>query len=267
MRTTPRRSSERLLADDKAFDDSTEADEGEPPDLDSVFGDLDMLLHDDPEELDADGELAALAVAEAASSSSGDDDIHRTAEQRSAGAPPSSSSIPLRRVRCRSKGPRSRMFDVDRLAVAPVAKRPSSSVAEPSAKVLRAEKSHRCRGVDGTACVFDVTSPGQPARFQTAGRCPWCCETNLREALARSNGRDMLGRSLRIFWAKDKDVFDAAVLRLPENERTFFPLRALGLPRCFESAAALTAALSTAGGRGHITRCLNRTEEDRCTAP
>ena len=159
------------------------------------------------------------------------------------------------------KGPRDRMYDLGRLAESKVAKRPSAAPDVRSDKLAKLNTTHLCHGLDAEPCVFNAAFPGQPARYHRHRRCPWCCEEQMGEALAAVHGRDNLSRSLKSFWEKDKDVFHAAVARLPDDDKTFFPLRALGLPPSFASEDALAKAATTAIGRGNVTRFLNRLEK------
>eukprot|EP00972_Heterocapsa_arctica_P020621 3040515-Heterocapsa_arctica.AAC.1 len=72
----------------------------------------------------------------------------------------------------------------------------------------------------------------------------WCKPALLARALNTSAGRGHVKKALRIFWARDRATFDAAVQRLPEGERAFFPLAALGLPKAFHNAGNLATALA-----------------------
>ena len=243
--------------------DSDDTDVGEEPfEVDSVFGDLGDLVDDEPQDLVSDGESEppALGAAERVQSSS-DDDVpvaHGVAVEAQGEATSSRHSIMRPRIRCRTKGPRERMHDVGRLKRPSVLKRPAGpEPAGCAVKVSKLDERHKCHGLDHAPCIFNAASPGAPARYNREQQCPWCSEAQLGEALATGNGKDMLGRSLRSFWEKDKDVFHAAVARLPDEEKTFFPLRALGLPPCFRSEEAVAKAASTKDGRGQLTRALN----------
>ena len=67
-----------------------------------------------------------------------------------------------------------------------------------------------------------------------------------------------MSRSLKIFWTSNKDIFAAAVLRLPAAWRAHFPLQVLGMSPAFHSAEALRQALASASGRGRVLAALRK---------
>ena len=113
-----------------------------------------------------------------------------------------------------------------------------------------------CHGRLDCICIFNATNPGERSRHQKNLRCPWCDEDQLDAAFSTPQGMAKMSRSLQAFWEAKKDVFKAALQRLPDMHRKFFPLRALGLPASFHSQASMDAAMCTRIGRGNVTRVL-----------
>ena len=122
-----------------------------------------------------------------------------------------------------------------------------------------AASTNLCHGRPGEPCVFSTSDSGARARYQGASRqCPWCSAEAMSEALAAHNGRVQMSRSLKIFWTSNKDIFAAAVLRLPAAWRAHFPLQVLGMSPAFHSAEALRQALASASGRGRVLAALRK---------
>ena len=118
---------------------------------------------------------------------------------------------------------------------------------------------HLCRGTGGLPCVFSIQSTGAPARYQDAScQCPWCNDAVLQTALASSKGRGRLNRSLKFFWANNKEIFHQARQRLPDAIRAYWPLQALGFPQSFHSEAAMQKATSTPQGLGRVVAALRK---------
>ena len=128
------------------------------------------------------------------------------------------------------------------------------------------QATHFCWGRPGEPCRFSMAESGARARYQAGSwqQCAWCSESWLAQAMAAPNGRRTLTRGLTFFWRNNTGVFWAARSRLPESVRTWFPLRALGLPPAFHTAEAAAAATSTPQGRG---RCVAEMEAKMIAEP
>ncbi|CAJ1394782.1 unnamed protein product, partial [Effrenium voratum] len=116
--------------------------------------------------------------------------------------------------------------------------------------------------VNGWRAVTLQPAPLQATHFCRGRRqlqqCSWCSESWLAQAMAAPNRRRTLTRGLTFFWRNNTGIFRAARSRLPESVRTWFPLRALGLPPAFHTAEAAAAATSTPQGRGRCVASLKK---------
>ena len=120
-------------------------------------------------------------------------------------------------------------------------------------------KKHLCRGSGTSPCVFSIQTSGAAARYNDAScQCPWCNDGVLQTAVATSKGRGQLNRSLKFFWANNKDIFNQALERLPDAIRAYLPLQALGFSPCFQSEGAMQKATSTPQGLGRVVATLRK---------
>ena len=78
----------------------------------------------------------------------------------------------------------------------------------------------RCTGRDGSACEFSTHQIGAPAWVRApAARCFWCVEpSRLHHLIASETAGDVWSTLARLM-ILDRDVFSAALLRIPEGER------------------------------------------------
>ena len=103
--------------------------------------------------------------------------------------------------------------------------------------VLRnAKQKHFCEGID---CRFSYEYIGEKA--DVVGYCLWCDSDKMQKAMERHQNRVKEG--LQFFYGNDEDVFRMALTRLPVEYRTYWPLKALGLPWQFHSEENMKAAL------------------------
>ena len=90
-------------------------------------------------------------------------------------------------------------------------------------------KKNLCHGSGGLPCVFSVQTSGAAARYSDSScQCPWCNDILLQTALATKKGRGQLSRSLKFFWANNKEIFTQARQRLPDAIRAHLLLHAFG---------------------------------------
>ena len=124
---------------------------------------------------------------------------------------------------------------------------------------LSGRKKHLCHGTGDLPCVFSVQTSGAAARYQDAScQCPWCNDAFLQTALATSRGRGQLKRSLKFFWANNKEIFNRACQCLPNTMKPYLPLQALGFPPAFHSEAAMQKATSTPQGVARLVVSLRK---------
>ena len=120
-------------------------------------------------------------------------------------------------------------------------------------------KKNLCHGSGGLPCVFSVQTSGAAARYSDSScQCPWCNDILLQTALATKKGRGQLSRSLKFFWANNKEIFTQARQRLPDAIRAHLLLHALGFPPAFHSEAAMQKATSTPQGLGQVVASLRK---------
>ena len=125
------------------------------------------------------------------------------------------------------------------------------------------EREHLCRGSEALPCVFSIQTSGAAAHYQHGSyQCPWCSDEILQAGLATSKGRGQLSRSLKFFWANNKEIFKQACQRLPNTMKPYLPLQALGFPPAFHSEAAMQRATSTPRGLGRVVASLRKRQKE-----
>ena len=67
------------------------------------------------------------------------------------------------------------------------------------------------------ACVYNTAQPGQPARADGKRYCIWCDSQSMDEALGSKYKTGRIKQSLVNFKAKNAQVYESALLRLPPN--------------------------------------------------
>ena len=123
-------------------------------------------------------------------------------------------------------------------------------------------KKNLCRGSEALPCVFSIQTSGAAAHYQHGSyQCPWCSDEVLQAALATTKGRGQLSRSLKFFWANNKEIFDQACQRLPNTMKLYLPLQALGFPPSFQSEAAMQKATSAPQGLGRVVASLRKRQK------
>ena len=97
-----------------------------------------------------------------------------------------------------------------------------------------------CKGID---CRFSYKNIGEKA--DVVGYCLWCDSDKMQKAMESTYTRETpVKKGLQLFYDNDDDVFRMALTRLPLQYRTYWPLKALGLPKQFHSEENLQAALA-----------------------
>ena len=103
--------------------------------------------------------------------------------------------------------------------------------------VRNAEQRHLCKGID---CRFSYEYIGEKA--DVLGYCLWCDSDKMRKAMECVFARSRIPKKgLQFFYDNDDDVFRMALTRLPEQYRTYWPLKVLGLPKQFHGEENMKA--------------------------
>ena len=103
-----------------------------------------------------------------------------------------------------------------------------------------AKQKHFCKGID---CRFSYKNIGEKA--DVVGYCLWCDSDKMQNAMEIRYRRDCIPKKgLQFFYDNDDDVFRMALTRLPVEYRSFWPLKALGLPKRFHCEENVKAALA-----------------------
>ena len=76
------------------------------------------------------------------------------------------------------------------------------------------------------------------------GYCLCCDSDKMQKAMECVFARSRIPKKgLQFFYDNDDDVFRMALTRLPEQYRTYWPLKVLGLPKQFHSEESMKAAV------------------------
>ena len=103
--------------------------------------------------------------------------------------------------------------------------------------VGNAKQKHFCEGID---CRFSYEYIGEKA--DVVGYCLWCDSDKMQKAMESKYTRETpVKKGLQLFYDNDDDVFRMALTRLPLQYRTYWPLKALGLPKQFHSEENMKA--------------------------
>jgi hypothetical protein len=189
--------------------------------MESLFG----ISEDDTVE----GEAVEARVAAEAASEAEDSALDADSDTPAA---PAALQPQLQRIRLRGKQPAPAGFEAAYQAppvpLGPVRRRPA------------ANKKHLCKGLD---CRFSTTVSGERGRYQqhSDGFCVWCSPALLAQRCGNPKSRVQLRMPLKFFWEHDKEIFQAAVARLPAEHATLHLV--LLVSPIFENAASKDSAL------------------------
>ena len=103
--------------------------------------------------------------------------------------------------------------------------------------VRNVQQKHFCKGID---CRFSYKNIGEKA--DVVGYCLWCDSDKMQKAMESKYTRETpVKKGLQLFYDNDDDVFRMALTRLPLQYRTYWPLKALGLPKQFHGEENMKA--------------------------
>ena len=92
-------------------------------------------------------------------------------------------------------------------------------------------------------CRFSYKNIGEKA--EVVGYCLWCDSDKMQKTMESNSLRNShVKNGIQFFYDNDDDVFRMALTRLPVEYRSFWPLKALGLPKRFHCEENVKAALA-----------------------